>query len=234
MSKLENLVTQLKSWQMYLEAKVVNKLHLQYVNPRDFKKVVEDFNRFYRGLVSLIKSYENVKTSSLENVLNLNKELVLKGYDAPEIKEKEDLLLFADYLDENGAYGLADVAEECFKKTAAAFKNENRDYGFFPQVMGNKENCANDSEAIIPGNEGAITTRYCPDHIGVQAIRVAERTYQCPLDGKVYNYEVGYTNYKGQKVPGGSVANQTPSTFNYGGIPNRFYDSRSSALKPVH
>lgn len=83
-------------------------------------------------------------------------------------------------------------------------------------------------------NEGALSTRYCPDHNGIQAVRISERVYQCPIDGKVYNYETGYTNYKGQKVPGGSVAAQTPSTSDYGGIPMRIYDSRQTILNRVN
>jgi hypothetical protein len=87
---------------------------------------------------------------------------------------------------------------------------------------------------IQPSHEGSLSTRYCPDHHGVQAIRISERIYQCPIDGKTYNYGTGYINYQGQIVPGGSVAEQTPNTSDTGGIPMRFYDSRQSILNRIN
>lgn len=53
-----------------------------------------------------------------------------------------------------------------------------------------------------------LSTRYCPDHAGVQVQRVGEATWQCSLDKKTYNYELGFTDMKGNKVPGGDVSNQ--------------------------
>ena len=57
--------------------------------------------------------------------------------------------------------------------------------------------------------ETALSTRYCPDHPGVSAIRVGDYTYQCPLDKKVYPYKEGFTTMKGNVVPGTDVQNQT-------------------------
>jgi hypothetical protein len=89
-------------------------------------------------------------------------------------------------------------------------------------------------QPIQQPNEGSLSTRYCPDHNGVQAIRISERIYQCPIDGKIYNYETGYTNYKGQQVPGGSIAAQTPTSTDFGGIPMRVYDSRQTILNRIN
>jgi hypothetical protein len=89
-------------------------------------------------------------------------------------------------------------------------------------------------QPIQQPSDGNLSTRYCPDHNGVQAIRISERVYQCPIDGKVYNYETGYTNYKGQQVPGGSIAAQTPTTTDFGGIPMRIYDSRQTILNRIN
>lgn len=88
-------------------------------------------------------------------------------------------------------------------------------------------------QPVVPGHKRTLSTRYCPDHGGVQTIRIAENTYQCPLDGSIYNYETGYQNYKGEAVPGGSIAGQTPETSSYG-IPMRFYDSRDTILRSVY
>ena len=39
--------------------------------------------------------------------------------------------------------------------------------------------------------------------------RIGDNVWQCDLDKKVYDYANGYTDEKGNKVPGGDVANQT-------------------------
>jgi hypothetical protein len=133
---------------------------------------------------------------------------------------ESNLIKFADWLDANGFHALANKIDAGLELIKTA-----EDYGYCPQIK-EKE----DRPPLQPLHEGSLSTRYCPDHIGVQAIRIDERTYQCPLDGKEYNYETGYVNYEGQGVPGGSVAAQTPMESNYGGIPMRFYDSRSDVL----
>ncbi len=76
---------------------------------------------------------------------------------------------------------------------------------------------------------GALNTRYCPEHVGVMVGRVGELTYQCPLDGAVYNWETGWTDYDGKEHPGGSVAAQTPDSSGYA-IPHRLFDSRENIL----
>jgi len=79
----------------------------------------------------------------------------------------------------------------------------------------------------------AASTRYCPEHIGVTMGRVGEATYQCPLDGKTYNWEVGFTDYDGKHHEGGSVAAQTPDSTGYE-IPHRIFDSRENILNRVN
>lgn len=54
-----------------------------------------------------------------------------------------------------------------------------------------------------------LDTRYCPDHSGVQVMRVGEREVQCALDGKVYSYLEGFTKLDGTKVPGSTVELQS-------------------------
>jgi len=78
-----------------------------------------------------------------------------------------------------------------------------------------------------------LSTRYCPEHIGTQMGRVGEGTYQCPLDGQVYNWETGWTDFDGNQHPGGSVAAQTPDSTGYA-IPHRIFDSREKVLNVVN
>ncbi|KKN17592.1 hypothetical protein LCGC14_0964250 [marine sediment metagenome] len=79
----------------------------------------------------------------------------------------------------------------------------------------------------------ALNTRYCPEHIGVMTGRVGENTYQCPIDGKVFNSETGWTDYDGNVHPGGSVAAQTPDLTGYE-TSNRIFDSRENVLNAVN
>lgn len=128
-----------------------------------------------------------------------------------------ELVSLADKMDVEGQYVLADAL------------------GYVAHII-NKFSIEEEKEnksPIKPGNLSALSTRYCPDHIGVQAIRVADRTYQCPIDGRTYDYESGYVDYNGQKVPGGSIANQTPSSTPYQ-LPQRLYDSRQNVLNTIN
>lgn len=75
--------------------------------------------------------------------------------------------------------------------------------------------------------EHPLSTRTCPDHSGAQMARVGEHMWQCDLDKKVYNYQTGYTDEKGNKVPGGDVANQTPMSY---ADPQSMFDTRETRL----
>jgi len=79
----------------------------------------------------------------------------------------------------------------------------------------------------------AASSRYCPEHIGTTMGRVGEATYQCPLDGKVYNWETGFTDYDGKQHAGGSVAAQTPGSSEYE-TSHRLFDSRENILNRVN
>jgi hypothetical protein len=145
-------------------------------------------------------------------------------YSGKSASGTNELVKLANYLNESGFHKLADKVDK---------ELEQSEYGFFPRERKPQEE-EETVEPVQPPRLGSLSTRYCPDHIGVQSVRISDRTYQCPIDGRVYNYESGYKNYQGQRVPGGSVAAQTPTTSNYGGIPMRIYDSRQSVLNRVN
>lgn len=67
--------------------------------------------------------------------------------------------------------------------------------------------------------EAPLSTRYCPDHAGVQIARVGDHEWQCELDKKVYNFNNGFTLNNGSRVPGSSIQEQ-----------NRYLNSSSEAL----
>jgi len=61
---------------------------------------------------------------------------------------------------------------------------------------------------------GGLSTRTCIDHPGSQLSRVGEHIWQCELDHKIYNYDIGFELNDGTKIPGGDVALQTSNTIN--------------------
>lgn len=76
----------------------------------------------------------------------------------------------------------------------------------------------------------SLSTRYCPDHIGVSTTRIFDNTYQCPIDGKTYDYDTGFKNYKGQITPGGSVSAQTENSRDFGGFPALFFENSQTDI----
>lgn len=58
-------------------------------------------------------------------------------------------------------------------------------------------------------NEHALSTRYSPDMPGVPLMRIGDGIFQDLITKKIYNFESGYTDNEGNKIPGGSVSNQT-------------------------
>lgn len=86
------------------------------------------------------------------------------------------------------------------------------------KVEHDKDNKVSDAAKAISDSikeyrplEASLSARTCPDHPGAQMQRVADYTYQCSLDKKVYNYQSGFTTMKGNKVPGTDIAAQTQS-----------------------
>lgn len=57
--------------------------------------------------------------------------------------------------------------------------------------------------------EASLKTRYSPDYPGVPMARIGDGIFQCAMTKKIYNFNEGYTTLSGEKVPGGSVADQT-------------------------
>lgn len=76
--------------------------------------------------------------------------------------------------------------------------------------------------------EAPLSSRYCPDHPGVQIARVGEHMWQCEMDKKTYNFETGFELNNGTKVPGGDVAQQTSNNMN---VPSHtIFDTREGRL----
>lgn len=75
--------------------------------------------------------------------------------------------------------------------------------------------------------EAPLSSRYCPDHPGGLIVRVGEHTWQCVMDKKIYNYDMGFKLLDGSSVAGGGVQNQIPLHPQQG---HEIFDTRNSRL----
>lgn len=202
------LADNLNRWESNFKSQLTELLRTLANNPMGYSsayqafitKVHTEIGTIVQGLNNAIKAPQTTQTGTG----------AIAGTAAKEI---ETFIKFANYLDEQGAHALADQVTELarlFKSTESQKKEE------ITQV-----------QAPV---EGSLSTRYCPDHCGVPTIRISDRIAQCAIDGKIYDYEAGYVNYKGQRVPGGSISEQTPSQSDCGGIPMRTYEPTANIL----
>jgi hypothetical protein len=179
-----------------------------------FKRIFEPNN----SKAQINAAIKETNESLFNGIGSVTKKLsdTLKGLSTAPLKQSgaseiRGLVKFADYLDSIGAYALADKVTEVAVIVKMA-----------------------EEEMVQRPIEKSLSTRYCPDHCGVTTSRVGEGSYQCPLDGKIYNYQAGYVNYKGQQVPGGSVSEQTSSTSDCGGIPLRIFDGTQNIINTIN
>lgn len=229
-----NLYAQLEPWARRLprNSKVYIAIHNFGQNVNAFKRELDAAGQQpqqQQVVDAVVKYQKRIKASQIEYLIAIANELDQSGhYELADRMDQvieqsrenvclvDDLIDMADELDGKQELRLADTVDRCVSLVRVA--SDFNDPEIFP---------------VEPRHIGALSSRYCPDHRGVQAIRVAENQYQCPLDGKVYHYEAGYKNYRGQIVPGGSIARQTPETSSYG-IPVRFYDSRQTVVRHLN
>jgi hypothetical protein len=188
------------------------------------KQLADRFLNVHTEMLNATRMFSNPTTipTGFKRLFDAIKEL---GFAANALKELtttttagvivDELVRLADGLDVEGRHVLADVAD--------------RAAGIVDRLKGKTE----EELPIKPGHQSSLSTRYCPDHVGVQTLRIGERMYQCPIDGRTYDYEEGYTNYNGQRVPGGSIAAQTPMTSSYA-LPQRLFDSRQNILNTIN
>ena len=108
----------------------------------------------------------------------------------------EAMQKIANELDEKGLNEEADLMDEAIMAFAG------------------KEDSGPEHPEVAVKNYGytdapCLSTGFCPDHRGVRLINIDNQVYQCPIDGKVYDWAKGFTDASGNKYPGGSVSDQT-------------------------
>lgn len=148
---------------------------------------------------------------SVEGLADLASALDLSG--DPALQKQASVLdeLLLSISAPPGAYKAAKAAED-YRLDELKKKYEN------PREELAKINMITDAEKAIEKSkmakeykimEAPLSSRYCPDHPGVQIARIGEHVWQCEMDKKTYNYETGFDLINGSRVPGGDVAEQT-------------------------
>lgn len=159
----------------------------------------------------------------------------------------QKLARVANELDKTGARKEADMIDEFLSKHAKKDLETDQNKGYDskhnhsllvrePKKKQERANEGGEEHSVHnykQTNTKSLSTRYCPDHIGVTLARVGDCSYQCPLDGQVYNWEIGWKDQDGVQHPGGSVAAQTPDSTGYE-APHRLFDSRDSTINRIN
>jgi len=198
--------------------------------------------------------YEAKLRAALEELRQLkadNEALKSKlGMSLDKRRDVEKLASLAGMMDDLGAHATADIldmaalqvrdrsARGSLMSRIVGIANDfdSRGDHLMADAMDKAAEVVSSEEAatvVKPGNMIPLSSRYCPDHRGVQTFRVDENARQCPIDGRIYNYETGYSDYAGMIVPGGSVAGQTESATPYA-VPHRIFDTRENILNAIH
>jgi tetratricopeptide (TPR) repeat protein len=194
---------------------------------------LDDFVKSFKGLGALINKISKSAEEEIDYLTKLaNKYDEMGFYDLADELDERTIKVANDYKHKTLSL-LIELADEL------DLKGETKTASFVDEISSLVKTA--DYSWLFKGfNEAqpeykrardfALSTRYCPDHRGVSVVRLDDNLYQCPLDGKIYDFKNGYQNYDGEMVPGGSVSNQTPQRFDYGGIPSQTYDNRVTLM----
>ena len=145
------------------------------------------------GLANLAHALESSGDPALKKQASVIDELIL-GIAAPQ-----------------GSYKAAKAAEDYrLEELKKKYEQPRKD-------LADTNKIADSEKAIEKSNltkqykilEAPLSSRYCPDHPGVQIARIGEHVWQCELDKKTYDFDNGFTLNNGNKVPGGDVSQQT-------------------------
>lgn len=66
-----------------------------------------------------------------------------------------------------------------------------------------------DTDLSVKKVDRSLSTRYSPDHVGVQARRISDGVYQDPITNKVYDWNEGFKTEDGDVFSGGGISLQT-------------------------
>lgn len=178
----------------------------------------EDFNKYSNSIDNVLEILSNKDSNLAEDLENIsNLAMAFDNSDDIELQKEASVLdeiLLTIGAPKGGNYNFKAAEEAEIEKIRAKYR---AGADKFYNVGRERENkIADESNKVIEQkvkqykpNEHALSTRCCPDHAGVGLIRIADQTWQCSLDKKIFNYESGFKLEDGSQVPGGSVAQQS-------------------------
>jgi hypothetical protein len=170
-----------------------------------------------------------ITSESLEEIANLATALDSSG--DPQLKKQAsvlDELLLSIAAPPNAYAERKDLQDQRLVEIKKKYQDPRKEL-YDTNKIADSEKAINKSEMTKNYKilEAPLSSRYCPDHPGVQIARVGEHMWQCELDKKSYNFETGFQLNNGAKVPGGDVAQQTQGT----NIPaHAIFDTREGRL----
>jgi len=115
-----------------------------------------------------------------------------------EVEVVESLLKIAEVLDYAGDPEGVSLVENMLRIFA---KNDEGMSKYDVQTVEKTERKYPEVATVAP----TMSTRNCPDHYGAQMKRVAEGTFQCELDGRMYNWNEGFKDYNGNTYPAAPI-----------------------------
>lgn len=162
---------------------------------KDLDDLEKELSSFEDKKISDIK--DSLSADDLDEIASMASEMAWS--DSPDLQKRAILLDNVLNIFGKDAYMAIKAADE---------KKEN--------LYSNKEKKLSEIEKEIEPKvkkyrplEAPMSTRYCPDHPGETLSRVGDGLFQCMLDKRQYDFKNGYTTLKGNKIPGGDVAEQT-------------------------
>jgi len=180
--------------------------------------------------VDVIEPVESVITpESIDGMAALATALYSSG--DPELKKQAsviDELLLTIAAPPNALAARKDLEDNRLEELKKKYEEPRKELAKTNKIA-DSEKAIDKSKFVKQFNilEAPLSTRYCPDHAGVQIARVGEHIWQCEMDKKIYNFETGFELNNGTKVPGGDVSQQTQGL----GVPTHaIFDTRSGRL----
>jgi len=180
--------------------------------------------------VDVIEPVESVITpESIDGMAALATALYSSG--DPELKKQAsviDELLLTIAAPPNALAARKDLEDNRLEELKKKYEEPRKELAKTNKIA-DSEKAIDKSKFVKQFNilEAPLSTRYCPDHAGVQIARVGEHIWQCEMDKKTYNFETGFELNNGTKVPGGDVSQQTQGL----GVPTHaIFDTREGRL----
>lgn len=194
----------------------------------DVERVIKNLHA-NDSIFELYKFYADKGQSDLETLAGLATEFDKSGdpilMKQAEVLDEILLTIGAQKSKINELKSNQDNEINRLKAVIAEATKENKDLYSFVKAYHEKNNDAEGAKKALEKiknyrpMEASLSTRTCPDHPGTSVIHIGEDTYQCSLDKAIYNYQAGFTTMNGNKIPGGSVSNQTQQMLD---MPNEF------------